>query len=40
MHDQNAEKDPFSWGYFLTALVVLLAFPLLHVILGWLTFYL
>ncbi len=40
MQDHSAEKDPFNWGYFFAAVAVLLALPLMHVILGWLTFYL
>lgn len=40
MQEQELEKDPYSWTYFLVTLVVLLAFPLMHVILGWFAFYL
>jgi hypothetical protein len=40
MEDDNSLLDPFNWGYLIVALVVLLAFPLLHVILGWFVFYL
>lgn len=36
----QASFDPFNVKYLLVALVVLLALPLLHVIMGWLTFYL
>lgn len=38
MHQDNELKDPFNWGYFIAVLVVLLALPLMHVILGWLVF--
>ena len=34
-----APHDPFNLTYLLVALVVLLALPLMHVILGWFTFY-
>lgn len=31
--------DPYNPAYFFGALAVLLAMPLLHIILGWLTFF-
>lgn len=34
-----ASHDPFNAKYLLIALVVLLALPMMHVILGWFTFY-
>jgi hypothetical protein len=40
MQDDNSLHDPFSWGYVIAALGVLLALPLMHVILGWFVFYL
>ncbi|WP_269751476.1 hypothetical protein [Paraneptunicella aestuarii] len=36
----QAPHDPFNFTYFFIAVAVLLAMPLMHVILGWLTFYL
>jgi len=38
-HD-NSSNDPFNWSYLFGAVAVLLALPLMHVILGWLVFYL
>jgi hypothetical protein len=41
LEQQNESlNDPFSFGYLLAILVTLLALPLMHVILGWLVFYL
>jgi len=40
MQDDNSPHDPFNWVYLITALGVLLALPLMHVILGWFVFYL
>lgn len=40
MQDDDSSYDPFNWGYLIAALGVLLALPLMHVILGWLVFYL
>lgn len=34
-----APHDPFNFKYLLVALVVLLALPMMHIILGWFTFY-
>ncbi len=42
MHNNEQTKesyDPFNATYFLVALVVLLAMPLMHVIMGWLTYF-
>ena len=34
-----APHDPFNFKYLLAALAVLIALPMMHVILGWFTFY-
>lgn len=38
MQEQNNVNDPFNWGYVFAGLITALAFPLMHVILGWLVF--
>ncbi|WP_299073978.1 hypothetical protein [uncultured Paraglaciecola sp.] len=40
MQDENMSNDPFSWGYLLAGLGVLLALPLMPTIAGWFVFYL
>lgn len=40
MQDELAPHDPFNWTYLIAALAVLLALPLMHVVLGWIVFYL
>lgn len=40
MQEPSESYDPFNWTYFLATVGVMVAIPLLHVILGWFTFYL
>ena len=40
MQNEDTPLDPFNWTYFLVALAVLVALPLMHVILGWFAFFL
>jgi hypothetical protein len=40
MQNDVNSHDPFNWGYLIAALVILLALPLMHVILGWTVFFL
>lgn len=37
--DNEELRDPFNFSYLLAALVVLLALPLMHIIIGWKIFY-
>lgn len=38
--DQSqAPHDPFNFTYFLVFVVVLVGLPLMHIIMGWLTFF-
>lgn len=40
MQNEETVQDPFNWTYLLISLVVLVAIPLMHVILGWFVYYL
>ena len=40
MQEENGMQDPFNWTYFFAAVGVLVALPLMHIIIGWLVFYL
>lgn len=40
MQHESGTQDPFNWKYFFAAVAMLVALPLMHVIIGWFTFYL
>lgn len=40
MQEDNGMQDPFNWTYFFVAVGTLVALPLMHIIAGWLVFYL
>lgn len=40
MAEHGEFKEVFNWWYFLACVVTLVAFPLMHVIAGWFTFWL
>ncbi|AWL11363.1 hypothetical protein HMF8227_00868 [Saliniradius amylolyticus] len=40
MQEKQTSQDPFNFKYLLIALVVMLAMPTVHAILGWFVFYL
>ena len=40
MQEEQGLQDPFNWVYFFAAVGLLVSLPLMHVIIGWFTFYL
>lgn len=40
MQEDQGLQDPFNWGYFFAAVLLLVSLPLMHVIIGWFKFYL
>ena len=39
MADNSNFKEVYIWWYFFGSIAVLVAFPLMHIIAGWFTFY-